>query len=281
MNDKNRDETRQGVPSHRQQLMHPIDNYLEGTFSPLSAGPREPMAGPHEIDGSSAPGIPGPDVVKLEAIPNLDSNASGATLPGQGGNFLPPPDINEANLGLQRPAMPDMEFKGGEGLSPADFVRDALTAGHARRSPGDGSSDTAHRAFFEKDAEVGEADLGPGILPTPDTGESYGPIRASDFARGFSENVPGQQDPSPGSPATRGPISPEQALGLGKERMRGDNLQADQQPSPMRGNDFPDTAGRGSGDDASHQVVKPEIAVAPSTADSTGIAKSEFAKKVE
>ena len=35
------------------------------------------------------------------------------------------------------------------------------------------------------------------------------PIRAEDFARGFSENVPGQQKPSPGPPS-RGPVTPEE-----------------------------------------------------------------------
>jgi hypothetical protein len=245
------------------------DRYIDSlNQAPAATGPTDAA---HGIGGESAPGVPGPDGDVLgNFVPGRTpiSNASG--------DFLAPPNRNEPNLGLQRPTMPDMEFKGGEGLSPADFNRDALTAGHARRSPGDGSSDTAHRAFFEKEAEVGEASLGPGILPTPDTSESYGPIRASDFVRGDIGTANGS------GVVRRAPLSADDPMFTGG-RERGDNLQADGQPSPMQVNSFPDTAGRtGSGDDASHQVVKPVIDVSPSLgADATGIAKSEFAKKVE
>jgi hypothetical protein len=181
-------------------------------------------------------------------------------------------EVRDANLGLTAP-VPDVLF--GRDLTPDDFQRGPLAAGHARQSPGDGDRFTLFEADQADKAADADGSLGPGVLPTQAVGESYGPTRASDFVRGDI----GEANSSGG--VARGPMSPEQALGLGKERLRGDNLQADLQPSPMRGGEFPDTAGRsGAGDFAQHQVVKPQIDVAPSLgADSTGIAKSEFAKK--
>lgn len=218
-------------------------------------------------------------------LPNLDPNASGAAVPtrpdksgGQMSNdMIRDNQAVEPNLGLSA-AIPDVTFMGGD-ISPADFQRGPLVAGQERRSPGDGGGDPGHRAFFEADkaAEVEEASLGPGILPTPAVGETYGPIRASDFVRGDI----GTANSSSGL-VRRAPLSADDPLFTGG-RERGDFLQEDGQPSPMAGKPFPDTAGRqGAGDYAQHQVVKPQIDVAPSLgADATGIGKAEFAKKVE
>ncbi len=187
---------------------------------------------------------------------NLDRNASGAALPDQ----VRDNGAAEPNPGLSA-AMPDVQFVGGV-ITPADFnPHDLLTAGRQRQSPGD------NPAFSAKEAEVEEASLGPGILPTPlASSPAAHPIRAADFARGIGEpHGDGAARPSPANPEIRGPISPEQAFGLGDERMRGDNLQADHQPSAMRGGDFPDSAGRrGNGDDAGHVAVRPSIDVSPS-----------------
>lgn len=186
---------------------------------------------------------------------NLDRNASGAALPDQ----VQPNGAAEPNLGLSTPT-PDVRFVGGV-ITPSDFnPHDLLTAGRQRRSPGD------QPAFSAKEADVEEGSLGPGILPTPlASSPAAQPIRAADFARGIGEHHAGTAAPSPANPASRGPISPEQAFGLGDERLRGDNLQADQQPSAMRGGDFPDSAGRrGNGDDAGHVAVRPSIDESPS-----------------
>lgn len=183
----------------------------------------------------------------------------------------------DQNLGLSAKA-PDVQFVDNRsgGLSAADFARrDPLSAGHMRRSPGDHVGSDSVTAYFNSDkgaspddeASMGASQLGPGILPTPGRMENYAPVRASDFARGFSENVPGQQAPSPGSPEMRGPIPASEAFGLGGGRERGDLLQADGHPSAMRGNEFPTTAGRetsANGDDARHQIVRPVIDDSPS-----------------
>jgi hypothetical protein len=147
--------------------------------------------------------------------------------------------------------MPDVTFFNND-ITPRDFDRaDPISAGHQRRSPGD-------RQAAKEAAALGPSDLGPGILPTPAVTETYGPIRASDFVRGDI----GTANSSGLTPRT--PLGPDDPLFSGG-RNRGDNLQADGQPSPMEGNPFPDSAGRtGSGDGARHQVVKPQIDTSPS-----------------
>lgn len=167
----------------------------------------------------------------------------------------------QPNPGLSAP-MPEVQFMGND-ITPDDFNRGPLTAGHQRRSPGDGPQDggAEHRSFYSdvsgKEAEVGEATLGPGILPTPALGD-YGPVRASDFVRGDI----GTANSSGG--ARRAPLSPDDVLFSGG-RERGDYLQGDGQPSPMAGKPLPDTAGRsGSGDDNGYVVVRPTLDVSPS-----------------
>jgi hypothetical protein len=159
--------------------------------------------------------------------------------------------VQQPNPGLTA-EMPEVQFVQGGDLSPTDFQHRPLIAGHARQSPGDFPIGRG----AEKQAEVEEPNLGPGILATPlASSPVHRPIRASEFVK---EHLGTANSSSPG--VTRGPISPEEALGLSGVRVRGDELQADSQPSPMAGNPFPDTEGRsGSGDSARHQVVQPVI----------------------
>lgn len=167
--------------------------------------------------------------------------------------------VDVPNPGLSA-AFPVVSF--GRNISPDDFNRrDPIAQGHQRRSPGDGVPQRGPNAIG-KDAEMAPPEnLGPGILPTKAITYRPDPIRAADFARSIGEpHDDGPARPSPGNVVRRGPISPEQALGIGYVRDSTSMLQEDRQPSPMRGNQFPDTAGREgnpNGDAAGHVRVSP------------------------
>ncbi|HWW87041.1 MAG TPA: hypothetical protein VNZ26_25770 [Vicinamibacterales bacterium] len=109
---------------------------------------------------------------------------------------------SSVNLGIapETNALPEVEIHRG---TPDQFSRPATyLPGHARLSPGDFSPSEPST----KSEQPGQADPLDDPTPTPH------PVRAEDFARGFSENVPGQQKPSPGSPPSRGPVTPGVAL---------------------------------------------------------------------
>jgi hypothetical protein len=160
-------------------------------------------------------------------------------------------------------AVPDVQFIGGGGLSPDSFARtDPLSSGHQRRSPGDGQQGAALSFYTDlsgKEAEVGEATLGPGILPTPlASNPTPHPIRAADFARGDIGTA------NSSGVVRRAPLGPEDPLFSGGRDL-GDMLQSDGQPSAMEGKPFPDTAGRsGTGDDNGLLVLRPTIDDSPS-----------------
>jgi hypothetical protein len=243
-----------------------IDDYMRSHTDgkPSDRVAPEGTTPPRNSDGSIRQPAP------ARSTPNLDSNASGAALPDhlnpEGGRQMTDQirdnGAEHPNPGLSA-SVPDVQFMGGD-ITPTDFSRrDPLTAGHQRRSPGDGKQDggAAHRAFFEKEAEVGASDLGPGILPTLlASSPTPNPTRAADFVRGDIGTA------NSSGVVRRAPLSASDPLFTGG-RERGDMLQSDGQPSPMAGKPVDQLANT---DDSGLGVVRPQIDDSPSLGGNLG-----------
>jgi hypothetical protein len=75
-------------------------------------------------------------------------------------------------------------------ISPDDFQRDLLTAGHQRQSPGDVLPEGAPAATAGNASKGGTPN--PGLAdPMLQMPPNYGVVRASDFARSIGATVPG------------------------------------------------------------------------------------------
>ena len=160
----------------------------------------------------------------------------------------------EGNPGLSA-EFPDVQFHSG-GANVTAFDRmEPLGPGHQRwlaEHGGSGSSETpaSHHvgstpAFYQPKSAIGsntdELLALTAQQPAPPFQDA---ARGSEFARPVGSTVAGLADTG-ATAMPRGPVSPEQALGLNPDqRLRADNLQADRQPSPIRGNAFPSTFGR-------------------------------------
>ena len=184
----------------------------------------------------------------------------------------------EGNPGLSA-EFPDVQFHSGGANVNAFGRMEPLGPGHQRwlaEHGGSGSSDApaSHHvgdtpAFYKSSPAGSNTDDLLSLTASPLPPAFVDPARGSEFARPVGSTVAGSAD-NAAVAMPRGPVSPEQALGLNPDqRLRADNLQADRQPSPMRGNAFPSTFGRegnsnNGGDRARHVPVEAAYTGAPS-----------------
>jgi hypothetical protein len=129
--------------------------------------------------------------------PGPDPNANARINP----QSRPNPGIDPANTYRNLPPMPGP-------ISPDDFKRDLLTAGHQRQSPGDVLPDGAPAATAGNASKGGTPMEGLSD-PMSQMPADFDVVRASDFARGIGATVPGSA--ATGVPSgVRAAISPQE-----------------------------------------------------------------------